>query len=741
MTTRRSRSSGTGRGAPAGFPLVILAVAVVMLSGSVPLPAQVEEDLAGSLDQYRNILTLGREALQNLELAEAITFFGEVIDAHRTGRLPVTSPMSRQMVGQAWEGRGLAYANLGRTEEAERDFEALIRYDTGWPLDRERHSPKIVAIFDKVRARVIGTIALDSNPAGAEILLNGETLGRTPLFDRELADGTYEMELRLNGFDVVREQITVTGGSRLERTFPLAANARGILVATVPPGVSVTVDGSERGATFGAAGSDYLEAAERMGIPLTSISAPLLVDNLPPGQHLLKLEKECHVTQLLSVNVDLDPNDITPQRYEPMVLSASLGSISISSTPPEAGVHLDGKLVGRTPLKVAEVCSGRHQIRLSRDGVGQWIGHVDVDRDRREEVSERLRMTLLSIGVSAPGARSESTPESAELMEMLSRLDEFAVLGPESLPEGLRSTVMTKGREGGLPDEMIVRVAQATGADLVIGATLAGSAFERRLDMTLQSARYPALVDRVSISLDDADQVEKFIHRLDEQSRLGRPWIGVDLIETHRSVNPIVIRVRPSSPAEAGGVKVGDRLVEVGGQPLKIPSDLDRILEDLSEGSNASLTLQSPGQVPRQVNVIIGVTPIIRPSESPGHLGSLFAAEMAFRARMEAASGRESSRARNAALLNLAVALMRMGLCQPALREGLEVARLPAGPGVSAGTVHYLEGLCLERLNRPADARRRFEEALGQADATLWTHDGPPVAERARRRLAGLGAS
>jgi len=84
---------------------------------------------------------------------------------------------------------------------------------------------------------------------------------------------------------------------------------------------------------------------------------------------------------------------------------------------------------------------------------------------------------------------------------------------------------------------------------------------------------------------------------------------------------------------------------------------------------------------------------------------------------------------------------MREGQCQAALREGLNEVALPDGPGVSAGTVRYLEGVCLEKLNRPEDARRSFELAAGAAEATLWTNDGPPVAERAQRRLAGLERS
>ena len=747
MTTEERRCFDSGRGPGARFlPAAVGGQAflrlalILMLALPVQLWAQQEEDLAGSLENYRNTLALGRQALETLELSEALGYFSQVIDGYKTGRLPTTTPLARQMVGQAWEGRALSYANLGRTQEAEADFESLVRFDVKWPLDRERNSPKIVALFDKVRARIVVTLAIDTQPAGAEILLNGEPLGRSPLFDLDLAEGSYALEVRHDGFDPVREQLALTGGGRLERKFTLIPNARGILIATAPAGVSVTVDGSLRGTTFGTAGTEYAETAARLGLQLGGISAPLLVDNLQPGQHLLKLERECHVAEMMTMTVQVDPNSNAPLRYEPMVLKPSLGTLSVTSTPAGAEVLLDGKSVGNSPLKIDNVCTGRHDVVVRRAGVGQWLGPVDVDRDRPASVQAPLRMTMAFLGVAGAGAAGEALPEEAEFVAALQKLGQFNVLSKGAgLPSGLPGPDAMK--ETGLSQADLSAVTQSTQADMVVAARLSGGAFERGLDLTLQSARYGTLVDRLSVSLDDPEQMEKLLARLDSRSRLGRPWIGVELIESHRSVNPIVVRVRKASPAAKAGVKVGDRIVAIGGRGLSKPLDLESILAGMREGSRASMTLQTPGEVPRQVNLDIGTTPVILRADAPSELRSRFVSEMSFVSRLEADSGRSGGAVRSAALLNLGVALMREGQCQAALREGLAEVTLPDGPGVSAGTVRYLEGICLEKLNRPEDARRSFELAAGATEATLWTNDGPPVAERAQRRLAGLARS
>jgi Flp pilus assembly protein TadD len=83
--------------------------------------------------------------------------------------------------------------------------------------------------------------------------------------------------------------------------------------------------------------------------------------------------------------------------------------------------------------------------------------------------------------------------------------------------------------------------------------------------------------------------------------------------------------------------------------------------------------------------------------------------------------------------LNLAVGLMRLGNWPGALAE-LSKVQLPAGPGVSTGTVQYLLGLSYEALGQAAEAERAFRAAADTA--SLLTEDGPAVKELAERKLA-----
>jgi predicted negative regulator of RcsB-dependent stress response len=103
------------------------------------------------------------------------------------------------------------------------------------------------------------------------------------------------------------------------------------------------------------------------------------------------------------------------------------------------------------------------------------------------------------------------------------------------------------------------------------------------------------------------------------------------------------------------------------------------------------------------------------------------------RLQMLAAATRDPAEL-SAVRLSLAVVLMKVEAWSDALAE-LQKLRLPEGPGVSAGTVHYLTGLCHEALGQRSQAQQAWQLA-SSSEASL-TEDGPPVAPLAQAKLRG----
>ena len=77
----------------------------------------------------------------------------------------------------------------------------------------------------------------------------------------------------------------------------------------------------------------------------------------------------------------------TPSRA---VAPAFVGSLQIDSMPPSARVFVDRKPVGVTPLRMIEVASGSHVVRLEADGHTPWSSAIRVVANRRTDVHATL---------------------------------------------------------------------------------------------------------------------------------------------------------------------------------------------------------------------------------------------------------------------------------------------------------------------------------------------------------------
>jgi hypothetical protein len=190
-----------------------------------------------------------------------------------------------------------------------------------------------------------GTLAIQTNPAGASVVIDGQANGVTPL-SVSLSAGPHTLELTANG---VHRTIPITMAARAELSqfieMPQAAAVVGQLdVRTDPAGAKVSVDGQRRGVS------------------------PLTVTGLTAGSHTVVLENE-----LGSVNQDvtIEPGGtaslVVPMR-SPQGAPVS-GWISISA-PAELQVFENQRLLGSTRTDRIMVATGRHDLEFVNDALG-----------------------------------------------------------------------------------------------------------------------------------------------------------------------------------------------------------------------------------------------------------------------------------------------------------------------------------------------------------------------------------
>lgn len=129
--------------------------------------------------------------------------------------------------------------------------------------------------------------------------------------------------------------------------------------------------------------------------------SPTVLENLPPGEHLIAAVLDGHKPAHATVRL------VAGQRTGlTLVLEPITGLMLFHSQPEGADVKIEGALRGRTPLLVYDLPVGRYRANFSKDG----FQSVDIDiivRDRapvKHSVTLKSDSASLSIRSTPPGA-------------------------------------------------------------------------------------------------------------------------------------------------------------------------------------------------------------------------------------------------------------------------------------------------------------------------------------------------
>ena len=179
-----------------------------------------------------------------------------------------------------------------------------------------------------------GRLLVRSRPAGADVMVDGQPSGITPLTLRELALGAHTIEVSYPGHDPRRQRVTLSE-RRPARSVdfalrPTIAPADVTRVATVPADVTAPTT-----------------------VP-ADVSRPTIV-----------------------------PADVTAR-------PTATGSLQVASRPSGAQVFVDDNLIGTTPFLLSNVTAGSRSLRIELSGYQTWTTSVHIKASARARVSANL---------------------------------------------------------------------------------------------------------------------------------------------------------------------------------------------------------------------------------------------------------------------------------------------------------------------------------------------------------------
>ena len=166
-----------------------------------------------------------------------------------------------------------------------------------------------------------------SNPANANIYVDGELKGKTPSMLKDTTAGSHVVRITLSGYADWKATIdTPSGGTRTVSAVLKETDTdvnQGLDISSNPGGAKITLDGLEKGVS------------------------PKILNNVAPGIHILTLEYPGYIswkstvdvpeTRIKQISINLTPNP-----------ESAPGWITVFSNPGNASVTLDGNYVGRT---------------------------------------------------------------------------------------------------------------------------------------------------------------------------------------------------------------------------------------------------------------------------------------------------------------------------------------------------------------------------------------------------------
>ena len=259
-------------------------------------------------------------------------------------------------------------------------------------------------------------VRLATTPAGAEVQVDGEVVGVTPL-TMELTQGERDIEARLAGFNVWQDSVEVAANEPLELPPVRLTRADGrVRLVTQPGGAAIAVDGQFRGRT------------------------PATVKLAPGRSHRITLSKPGYQSQSRNLSVAADSG-----RQITIELTPELGQVTVQIEPPEAQLLVDG-VAQAADVRTFTLTAVPHRLEARADGYSPLRQTVTP----RPGLPQQVVLKLQPLVTTVAGRFSSAVTTSLGQRLLLVQPAEFA-MGSSRREQGRRSNEVLRRVRQTLP--------------------------------------------------------------------------------------------------------------------------------------------------------------------------------------------------------------------------------------------------------------------------------------------------
>lgn len=240
-----------------------------------------------------------------------------------------------------------------------------------------KFSGRVPLVKDVKLVHSSGCIEVISEPAGAEVTINGITRGVTPLVVEDVPKGRASVKLAMKGFAEEIRELAVNAGDRQTLSVPLKGLPGTLHLTSDPEGARFYVNDEAHG------------------------KGPVTISNLKAGKYTVRAEYEGYGTMTKTVEI---VNGSSAR--EEFRLSNIMGRIEVRTIPVGAQVVFDGRILGNTKSRdrdakvsdvfaIENVSEGEHVLIVRKDGYTEKVTHPKVERKTTLKSDVKLRRVFV----------------------------------------------------------------------------------------------------------------------------------------------------------------------------------------------------------------------------------------------------------------------------------------------------------------------------------------------------------
>ena len=228
-------------------------------------------------------------------------------------------------------------------------------------------------------------VTVRSKPAGATVMVDGQSRGLTPL-NLELTAGTHELEVHSSGYQTWRTRLAVEANQpQLLETVVLQPADGRLRLTSTPAGATVLVGARYVGQT-----------------PLTVSLASGIV-------HTIRLSKTGYQTARREVTLQPEAN----QRLA-VPLAARIGIVRFAVEPADAVLVVNGRKIGRPPARM-RLPAAEQRIEVKKPGYESYRTRITP----RPGFDQEVRIALKRIGAATPTPDGKITAASEYTLQLI----------------------------------------------------------------------------------------------------------------------------------------------------------------------------------------------------------------------------------------------------------------------------------------------------------------------------------